>query len=109
MVPLRILEYLDTTGVSPYRRWFERLDATAAARIAAYLYRLEHGNFSRVEGARGGVFELRIDLGPGYRVYFGKDGDTIVILLGGSTKKDQNAAIKRAVDAWQDYKRRKRS
>lgn len=109
MSAIRVLEYLDTAGRSPFRRWFDSLDATAAARIGAYLYRLEQGNFSRVQGLSGGVFELRIDFGPGYRVYFGKDGDTVVILLGGSAKKDQSKAIARAHEAWQDYRRRKRT
>ena len=60
-----------------------------------------------MEGAGGGGFELKIDFGPGYRVYFGKDGGTLVILLGGSTKKRQSAAIKVAHKAWEDYKMRK--
>jgi putative addiction module killer protein len=107
MAVIRVLEYLDASGRSPFRRWFDALDATAAARVAAYLYRLEQGNFSRVEGAGSGVFELKIDFGPGYRVYFGKDGNTVVILLGGSSKKRQSAAIDAANKAWQDYKRRK--
>ena len=54
------------------------------------LRRLELGNFSNVKGVGGGVFEYRIDFGPGYRVYFGKDGDAVVILLGGGTKKRQD-------------------
>ena len=108
MSAIRVLEYLDASGRSPFRRWFDGLDATAAARVGAYLYRLEQGNFSRVEGVGSGVFEVRIDFGPGYRVYFGKDGDTVVILLGGSAKKGQDAAIKAAYKAWPDYKRRKR-
>jgi putative addiction module killer protein len=107
--PIRVLEYLDASGRSPFRRWFDRLDATAAARIGAYLYRLEQGNFSRVEGVGGGVFELKVDFGPGYRIYFAKDGEKVVVLLGGSAKKDQNAAIKAALEAWPDYKRRKRA
>jgi putative addiction module killer protein len=94
---IRVLEYLDAAGRSPFRRWFDRLDSTAAARVGAYLYRLGQGNFSRVEGVGGGVFELRVDFGPGYRVYFGKDGDTVVILLGGSAKKGQESAIKAAL------------
>jgi putative addiction module killer protein len=109
MSAIRVLEYLAVSGRSPFRRWFDGLDATAAGRVGAYLYRLEQGNFSRVEGVGGGVFELRIDFGPGYRVYFGKDDDTVVILLGGSAKKGQSAAIDRAHEAWQDYKRRKRA
>jgi putative addiction module killer protein len=109
MSAIRVLEYLDALGRSPFRRWFDDLDATAAAKVGAYLYRLEQGNFSRVEGAGSGVFELKIDFGPGYRVYFGKDGNTVVILLGGSAKKGQSAAIKVAREAWQDYKVRKGS
>lgn len=108
MSSVRVLEYLDGSGRSPFRRWFDRLDATAAARIGAYLYRLAQGNFSRVEGVGGGVFELKVDFGPGYRVYFGKDGEKVIILLGGSAKKRQDAAINAALEAWQDYKRRKR-
>jgi putative addiction module killer protein len=108
MPSIRVLEYIDPTGLSPFRRWFNDLDATAAARVGAYLYRLEEGNFSRVEGVGGGVYELKIDFGPGYRVYFGKDGDTVVILLGGSSKKRQSVAIGQAQAAWQDYKRRRR-
>jgi putative addiction module killer protein len=62
-----------------------------------------------VEGVGRGVFEARIDFGPGYRIYFGKDGETVVILLGGSTKKRQSAAIEAAHKAWTDYKQRKKS
>jgi putative addiction module killer protein len=107
MSAIQVLEYLDASGRSPFRRWFDDLDATAAAKIGTYLYRLEQGNFSRVEGVGSGVFELRIDFGPGFRVYFGKDGETVVILLGGSAKKRQQAAIDAAHKAWQDYRRRK--
>ena len=102
-----ILEYLDTQGRSPYGRWFAGLNAPAAARIAVVLYRLEAGNFSSVKGVGGGVHEARIDFGPGYRVYFGKDGDAFVILLGGGAKARQGADIARARQAWQDYKQRK--
>ena len=66
--------------------WFRRLDATAAARVTMAIRRLELGNFSNVKGVGSGVFEFRIDFGPGYRVYFGKDGATIVILLGGEPR-----------------------
>ena len=71
------------------------------------LRRLELGNFSNVKGVGGGVFEYRIDFGPGYRVYFGKDGDAVVILLGGGTKKRQDRDITTAHDGWADYKKRK--
>jgi putative addiction module killer protein len=65
------------------------------------------GNFSNVKGVGSGVLECRIDFGPGYRVYFGKDGEHLVILLGGGTKKRQQRDIQAAVANWQDYKRRK--
>ena len=69
--------------------------------------RLEFGNFSNVKGVGAGVFEYRIDFGPGYRVYFGKDGESIVILLAGGTKKRLDRDIAIAHERWDDYKRRK--
>ena len=107
MPAVRLLEYLDASGRSPYAKWFDDLNAVAAAKVAAALYRLGEGNFSNVKGVGGGVFERKIDLGPGYRVYFGKDGDTVVVLLGGSTKQRQQAAIETAKQRWDDYRRRK--
>ena len=107
MSGIRVAEYLDPSGRSPFRRWFDDLDATAAAKVSTALYRLGQGNFSNVKGVGGGVFEYRIDFGPGDRVYFGKDGPAWVILLGGGTKKRQSGDISAAVDAWTDYKRRK--
>ena len=71
------------------------------------LRRLEMGNSSNVKGVGAGVFEYRIDFGPGYRVYFGKDGDAVVILLGGGTKKRQDDDIADAHERWADYKKRK--
>jgi putative addiction module killer protein len=71
---LSVLEYLDRAGSSPFAEWFQKLDAVAAAKVTAAVRRLELGNFSNVKGVGAGVFEYRIDFGPGYRVYFGKDG-----------------------------------
>ena len=107
MPEIRVAEYLDASGRSPFRRWFDDLDATAAAKVSVALFRLGQGNFSNVEGVTGGIFEYRIDFGPGYRVYFGKDGPTFVILVGGGTKKRQSRDIRAAGEAWMDYKRRK--
>lgn len=73
--------------------------------MTAALTRLGQGNFSNVEGVGAGVYEIKIDFGPGYRVYFGKDGATLVILLGGSAKKRQDAAIAGAKAAWLEYRR----
>ena len=104
---LAVLEYLDRAGSSPFAAWFRRLDATAAAKVTTSLRRLEMGNFSNVKGVGAGVFEYRIDFGPGYRVYFGKDGDALVILLAGGTQKRQDKDIADAHERWTDYKKRK--
>jgi putative addiction module killer protein len=69
---------------------------------------MEQGNLSNSKGIGEGVFECRIDFGPGYRIYFGKDGDALVILLGGGTKKRQQKDIVNAKILWKEYKRRKR-
>lgn len=103
-----IKEYINESGESPFESWFKKLDAMAAAKIATALYRLEQGNFSRVEGVGSGVYECKINFGPGYRVYFGKDGETLIILLGGGSKKRQSVDISSALDCWQDYKKRKK-
>ena len=104
---LVVVEYLDSRGRSPFGAWFRRLDPTAAARVALVLVRIEHGTLSSVHSAGGGVFEYRIDSGPGYRIYFGKDAGQLVVLLGGGTKRRQQAAIDAAKTAWRDYQARK--
>ena len=103
-----IREYLDPKGRSPYAEWFDQLDAQAAAKTTTAVTRLGLGNFSSVKGVGSGVFEYRIDFGPGYRVYFGKDGEHLVILIGGGTKKRQHQDIAKALKYWRDYKKRKR-
>lgn len=102
-----VLQYLDRSGVSPFGEWFAALPPQEAAKITTAITRLSLGNFSRVRGVGEGVFEIKIDFGPGYRVYFGKDGETIVILLHGGTKKRQQADIEKAIAYWRDYKSRK--
>lgn len=97
---IRWVDHLTAAG-------FERLNAIAAAKVATALYRLEAGNFSNVKGVGAGVFETRIDFGPGYRIYFGKDAETLIVLLGGSSKKDQQRAISLASAAWIAFKRLK--
>lgn len=106
MIELR--QYIDSSGRNHFERWFDRLDDTIQARITISLDRLERGNFSAMKGVGSGVFELRLDFGPGYRIYVGKDGDTLVILLTGGSKKRQQADIEAAHTLWQEYKRRKR-
>jgi len=76
--------------------------------VAIALVRMEQGNLSNVKGVGAGVFENRINFGPGYRIYFGKDGAALIILLGGGTKKRQPKDIEEAKMLWREYKRRKR-
>jgi len=105
---LDVREYLDEDGASPFADWFTGLDAMAAAKITVVLARIGQGNLSNVKGVGDGVLEYRLDFGPGYRVYFGRDGDVLVILLAGETKKRQQQDIEAAQARWATYKRRKR-
>lgn len=105
-MPLQVLELLREDGTSPYAEWFGALDAIAAAKATTAKLRMEQGNLSNVEWFRG-IGEYKIDWGPGYRIYLAKDGLRIIVLLGGGTKKGQQRDIDRAVELWEDYKRRK--
>lgn len=93
-------------GRSPYAEWFATLDPLAAAKVSVAAARMEQGNLSNVEWFRG-IGEYRIDWGPGYRIYLAKDSLTIIVLLGGGTKRRQQKDINQAVALWEDYKRRK--
>ena len=101
-----IREYTEG-GRSPFAEWFDDLDAVTAARVDRYVRRLEAGNFGAAKLLHDGVFELRLDFGPGYRVYYGREGRTIIILLGGGSKRRQDADIAAAVERWKRYKQTK--
>ena len=96
---VEVREYLDRRGHSPFAAWSDRLNREAAVKVAAALARIQQGNFSNAKGVGAGAHEFRIDFGPGYRIYFGKDGETLVILLGGGTKKRQQRDISAAIAA----------
>ena len=104
---IEVREYIDGRGRSAFAVWFARLDATAAARVAVGLERIKAGNLSDARSVGSGVMEYRIHTGPGYRIYFGRDGDTLVVLLGGGTKRRQQADITTARTLWNEYERRK--
>jgi len=106
MVDVR--EYHDGRGRSPFREWFDRLNSEAARKVTTALYRTGLGNFSNAKSVGAGIYECRISFGPGYRVYFGKEGEQIVILLGGGTKQRQQNDIRLALERWEDYKQRKK-
>lgn len=101
---MKIVEYVDGEGRSPFGLWFRGLDSIAAAKVTTALTRVSLGNLSNTKGIGGGLLEYRIDFGPGYRVYFGRDGDRLVILLGGGTKRRQQADIDAAHARWAAYR-----
>jgi putative addiction module killer protein len=101
-----IREYI-ADGHSPFAEWFDDLDAVTAARVDRYIRRLEAGNFGAAKPLRDGVFELRLDFGAGYRVYYAREGRAIIILLGGGSKRRQDADIAAAVERWKRYKQTK--
>jgi putative addiction module killer protein len=105
---LEVRYYVAANDKSPFAEWFADLDAVTGARIVRALARIEQGNFSNVKGVGNGVLEYRVDFGPGYRIYFGRDGETVVVLLTGGSKKRQQRDINAAHVYWQDYKSSKR-
>src|ERR1043165_9473542 len=94
-MPWRVDEYVRADGSVPFRQWVDALPAEAAAKVAVATTRLGMGNTSNVKWFSG-IGEYRIDWGPGYRVYLAKDGDQLIILFGGGTKKGQDADIAEA-------------
>ena len=105
---LEIRYYMAAGGQQPFGEWFADLEPVARAKVTRAIARMEQGNLSNVKPVGEGVLEYRIDFGPGYRVYFGRDGEALVILLTGGTKKRQQRDIEAAHISWQDYKQRKR-
>ncbi|MGD9593076.1 MAG: type II toxin-antitoxin system RelE/ParE family toxin [Candidatus Berkiella sp.] len=90
-----VKEYITPDGKSPFGRWFDGLNAIAAAKIRVAIARIELGNFSNSKSVGSHVWEIKIDFGPGYRVYYGFDGEEVIILLAGGTKKDSNKIFKK--------------
>jgi len=102
-----IRHYLTPSGKNLFAEWLDSLrDTKAEARIAARVARLAAGNFGDCRPLMDGVWELRIDWGPGYRIYYAMLGRTCVLLLCGGDKRKQSADINRAVGYWNDYRRR---
>ena len=100
--------YVAQSDLQPFAAWFADLEPVARAKVTRAIVRLEQGNFSNVKSVGEGVLEYRIDFGPGYRVYFGRDGEALMILLTGGTKQRQQRDIDAAHAYWQDYKQSKR-
>ena len=95
--------YETAAGDRPFEKWFERVDRHAQSRIRVALAKLSEGNTGSLKSVGNGVHEIKITFGPGYRIYLGREGDQIVILLNGGTKKRQSADIAKAKKLWIDY------
>jgi putative addiction module killer protein len=106
---MEVLRYVTESGRDVFGDWLASLgDERAAAKTAVRIDRLAAGNFGDCKSLQEGVCELRIDWGPGYRVYYAMAGRACVLLLCGGDKRKQSADIKRAVGYWKDYQRRTR-
>ena len=93
----------DVRELSPFARWFAALDNVAAARVHGYVTRLSFGNFSNSKTLKDGVYEIRIDFGPGYRVYYGREGRKLILLIAGGDKGSQARDILFAKKLWAAY------
>jgi len=98
-----VREYLTAEGRNPYRQWLGTLDRAVRARVQARVLRFELGNLGDHKSVGAGVWEARLSFGPGYRIYFGKDGDTVIVLLTGGAKASQAKDIGRAQEFWRVY------
>lgn len=105
---MKVQEYMREDGSIPFQEWFDSLDAHAAAKVTVAKSRLELGNTSNVKWFEG-IGEYKIDWGPGYRIYLTQEGEELIILFGGGTKKDQQSDIDRALELYQEYKMRKKA
>jgi putative addiction module killer protein len=105
---IEIRHYIDRAGKDVFDDWMTRLrDARAQAKITARINRVAAGNFGDCKSLGGGLYELRVDWGPGYRVYYATIGEAIVLLLCGGDKRKQSADIQRARQFLQDYQERR--
>jgi putative addiction module killer protein len=102
-VPLVLREYVSLGGTSPFRKWLDGLSLEARARVQARIFRFESGNLGDHKTVGEGVWEARLDFGPGYRVYFAKLGRTVILLLAGGDKRSQKKDIKQAQQYWAEY------
>ena len=100
---LTIREFLTPEGKSPFREWLDTLDLAVQARIQARVFRFELGNLGDHKAVGGGVWEARLPIGPGYRLYFARDGRMIILLLLGGSKASRAKDIRRAQQFWMDY------
>jgi putative addiction module killer protein len=107
--PRSVLVYRTRDNRLPFDEWLRELrDSNAVARVLARIGRVRQGNLGDCKPAGEGVSELRVDYGPGYRVYFGQKGSTFVLLLCGGDKRTQQRDIRQAQEYWRDFESRER-
>ena len=106
-IMIQVRELLLEDHSSPYANWFDSLPPVVAAKITTAKLRIEQGNFSNIKWFSG-IGEYVLDFGPGWRIYLAKEGDQIVILLGGGSKKGQKKDINRALKLWENYKQQRK-
>lgn len=103
--PRTVIRYCARNGTEPFSEWFDGLRSIdTQVRLLRRIDRMKNGNYGDFKSLKDGVFELRLTFGPGYRVYFGEDGDTIVVLLCGGDKSTQKKDIETAKAYWKEYK-----
>ena len=107
-MPIKVEEYIREDASNPYKKWFDSLSAQAAAKVTVAKLRMELGNTSSIKWFDG-MGEYVIDWGPGYRIYLAQDGDTLIVLFGGGTKRGQQQDINRAKELLAEYKSRKKA
>jgi putative addiction module killer protein len=105
---IRVEEYVREDGSNPYKKWFDGLDPQSAAKVTTAKLRLELGNTSSVKWFAG-MGECVIDWGPGYRIYLARDGESLIVLFGGGTKRGQQRDIDQAKALLAEYKARKKA
>lgn len=106
---MQVLHYLDAHGRDHVQEWLDGLrDTKGRVAIVRRIDRLVDSNFGDHKFCQGGVWELRIPIGPGYRVYYAQSGETVVLLLFGGSKRTQQKDIARAVEYWEDFQQRTR-
>ena len=105
---MKVEEYIRENASNPYKEWFDGLSSQAAAKVTVAKLRMELGNTSGIKWFDG-MGEYVIDWGPGYRIYLARDGDTLIVLFGGGTKRGQQRDIDKAKELLSEYKARKKA
>ena len=104
MINKKVIYYSLENGESPFENWLKKLDNLSRAIVVRFVQRVANGGAKKsIKALKGGIFEIKITHGPGYRVYFAEDGDEIIILLVGGDKKTQSRDIDKAKEYWRNY------